>query len=87
LVTDDERGSASKREILLEVLMVVKGAEQASQEKRWKWKNRKGETIIVRDVFAKMAVWIEKFKSIGDTIVQYGMPSSLFPNKRLCLLI
>jgi hypothetical protein len=33
----------------------------------------KGETVILRDVFAKMVVWIEKFKGIGDNIVQYGM--------------
>jgi hypothetical protein len=31
--------------------------------------NRKGETVIFRDIFANMVVWIEKFKEIGDNIV------------------
>jgi hypothetical protein len=65
--------TSDRRKVLEEVCSIVQGAEQSSQEKRWKWKNRKGETVILRDVFAKMVVWIEKFKGIGDNIVQYGM--------------
>jgi hypothetical protein len=64
---------SDRRKVLEEVFSIVQGAEQTSQEKRWKWKNRKGETVILRDVFTKMVVWIEKFKGIGDNIVQYGM--------------
>jgi hypothetical protein len=77
-LTADDRISlfvdgSDRRKVLEEVLSIVQGAEQTSQEKRWKWKNQKGETVILRDVFAKMVVWVEKFKGIGDNIVQYGM--------------
>jgi hypothetical protein len=47
---------------LEEVLLLVQGTERACQQNRWKWKNKKGETIILRDVFSKMVSWIEKFK-------------------------
>jgi hypothetical protein len=60
-----------RRAALEEMLSLVRGAEKTCQEKRWKWKNRKGDFVIVRDVFVKMATWIEKFKGIGDNIVQY----------------
>jgi hypothetical protein len=75
LLAPDVEALTNKREVLLEVLSLVKGAEQKCQQKRWKWKNKKGDTIIIRDVFAKMVMWIEKFKSIGDNIVQYGKSS------------
>jgi hypothetical protein len=35
--------------------------------KLWKYKNKKGEEIILRDAFAKIVVWVEKFKEVGDT--------------------
>jgi hypothetical protein len=41
---------------------LVKKTEQTCLKKRVKWKNKKGEVVIVRDVFEKMVVWIEKFK-------------------------
>ena len=66
-------------EILEEVLQLVQGAEQKCQEKKWKWKNRKGELVIVRDLFAKMVFWIEKFRSIGDNIVQYDPGHAALP--------
>jgi bifunctional pyridoxal-dependent enzyme with beta-cystathionase and maltose regulon repressor activities len=40
-------------------------------EKRWQFKKRNGEVIILRDVFEKITGWVQKFKGVGDTIVQY----------------
>lgn len=68
-----------RRKVLQEVLGMVQGAEQTCQQKRWKRKNRKGKLVILRDVFAKMVVWIEKFKSIGDSIVQYDPSHAALP--------
>ncbi|KAH8598886.1 hypothetical protein B0O99DRAFT_614393 [Bisporella sp. PMI_857] len=70
---------SDRRELLVEILAIVRGAEQASLGKRWKWKNRKGEVVILRDVFGKMVVWIEKLKSIGDIIIQYDPIHSALP--------
>jgi hypothetical protein len=68
-----------RRKILEEVLSIVHDAEQTAQQKRWKWKDRKGNVVIIRDVFAKMAVWIEKFKAIGDTTIQYDTGHAALP--------
>jgi len=65
--------------ILQEVLVIVQNAEKTSLEKRWKWKNRKGETIVLRDVFAKMVFWVDKLKNIGDLIIQYDPVHAALP--------
>jgi len=72
-------GRTDRRVLVEEVLAKVLEKEQLCQQKRWKWKNRKGETIIVRDVFAKMVRWINKFKEIGDTMIQYDPGHAALP--------
>lgn len=74
-----QNSGADRREILEEVLSIVQNAERTAQQKKWKWKNRNGNVIIIRDVFAKMVVWIEKFKAIGDTIIQYDTGHAALP--------
>lgn len=71
--------TSDRRDILADILVIVREAEQASLQKRWKWKNRKGEVVILRDVFAKIAVWVDRLKSIGDIIVQYDPVHSALP--------
>ncbi|KAH7308794.1 hypothetical protein BKA65DRAFT_601650 [Rhexocercosporidium sp. MPI-PUGE-AT-0058] len=71
--------STDRLQVLQEVLTWSRTCQQASLQKRWVWKNRKVEVIIVRDLFAKMITWIEKVKSIGDTIVQYDPGHAALP--------
>ncbi|KAI4129581.1 MAG: hypothetical protein LQ338_002155 [Usnochroma carphineum] len=40
-------------------------------QKRWKLKNHRGQTIILRDVVEKIIVWVEKFIAVGDVAMQY----------------
>lgn len=61
------------------MLVLARESERTSQEKEWKWKNRKGEFIVIRDVFGKTITWIEKIKGIGDTIVQYDPGHAALP--------
>ncbi|KAF4637260.1 hypothetical protein G7Y89_g834 [Cudoniella acicularis] len=68
-----------KREIVNDVLSLVRAAEQTCQQKRWKWKNRRGGSVILRDVFAKMVTWVQKFKDMGDIIVQYDPAHASIP--------
>jgi hypothetical protein len=68
-----------RRKVLEEVLSFVQDAERTAQKKRWKWKNSNGDVVIIRDVFTKMVVWIEKFKAIGDTIIQYDIGHAALP--------
>jgi len=67
------------RDILDELLSLVRETEQKCHQKKWKWKNRGGQIIIVRDVFAKMVVWIQRFKAIGDVVVQYDPAHASLP--------
>jgi hypothetical protein len=71
--------STDRLQVLQEVLTWSRTCQQTSLQKRWVWKNRKGEVIIVCDLFAKMITWIEKVKSIGDTIVQYDPGHAALP--------
>jgi hypothetical protein len=67
----------NRREILEEVLLVVQATERACQQNKWKWKTKKGETIVLRDVFVKMVKWIEKFK--GKVPFSYPYRDSAYP--------
>ncbi|KAH6710655.1 hypothetical protein BKA61DRAFT_578491 [Leptodontidium sp. MPI-SDFR-AT-0119] len=71
--------STDRLQVLQDVLVLARTSEQTSLQKRWMWKNRKGEVIVVRDLFAKMTTWMEKVKSIGDTIVQYDPGHAALP--------
>ncbi|KAH8684848.1 hypothetical protein BGZ60DRAFT_524047 [Tricladium varicosporioides] len=68
-----------KWKIINEVLILVREAEQTCQHKRWKWKNSRGEYVILWDVFSKIAGWIQKFREIGDIIVQYDPGHAALP--------
>ncbi|KAF5876990.1 putative ankyrin repeat protein [Botrytis fragariae] len=60
-----------RRQILVEILELVQKQELKAQERKWKWKKKNGQVIIIRDIFVKLAIWMEKFKSVGDILVQY----------------
>jgi hypothetical protein len=62
-----------------DVLKSAKLLQEKRRSKMWKYKNKKGEEIILRDVFAKIVVWVEKFKEVGDTIVQYDPGHAALP--------
>jgi hypothetical protein len=71
--------SSNGRDSLEELLSLVQKTEQKCQQKKWKWKNRGGQVIVMRDVFAKMVTWIQRFKSIGDILVQYDPGHASLP--------
>lgn len=58
-------------------------------EKRWKYRKRNGQVVILRDVFAKVVKWVDTFKQIGDTIMQYDLVHAalLWAGVRLILQI
>lgn len=68
-----------KLTILKDVLAVVEEKKQGCLNKRWKYKNSKGEVVILRDVFAKIVTWIDKFKEVGDNAVQYDPGHAALP--------
>ena len=70
---------SDKVEILKDVYAIVKEKQQQCLQRRWKYKNRKGEEVILRDVCAKILVWVGKFKEIGDIVVQYDPTHATLP--------
>ena len=47
-------------------------------KKGWKF-TWKGEEVILRDVADKVLWWIQKFRDIGDILVQYDPVHSAIP--------
>lgn len=47
--------------------------------KRWGYKRKSGETVILRDLFGKAAKWIDLFKQVGDNAVQYDPIHAALP--------
>jgi hypothetical protein len=62
----------------------VEDVHAAAQKKkleclRKKYENRKGDKVILRDVFDKILTWIDKFRAIGDIAVQYDPAHAALP--------
>lgn len=47
--------------------------------RRWKYHRKNGDKVILRDVLEKIVAWVDKFKQIGDTIVQYDPTHAALP--------
>lgn len=59
--------------------MAVEEKKQICLRRRWKYKNSKGQDVILRDVFEKIIVWVNKFKEVGDVGVQYDPVHASLP--------
>lgn len=68
-------------EVLSDLHMLTESAKERCIKKRWRFSRpgRKGETVVLRDIFNKMVVWINMFKQIGDTVVQYDPGHAALP--------
>ncbi len=62
-----------KLNVLSDLLVIVNEKRNACLQNRWKFKNRKNEDVILRDVCEKMSKYINRFKDIGDLVAQ-GVP-------------
>ena len=71
----DDKPQASLQALLL----LVQEKQRKSTEKRWKLRKRSGKVVFIRDLFEKIAHWINKFKEIGDTIVTYDPTHAALP--------
>ena len=67
-------GRPDKRAILHDVLEAVEVKKQFVMQRRWKYKKRNGEVVILRDLFEKIAQWVNKFKEVGDVTAIFGPP-------------
>lgn len=66
-----------------DVLIAVKDEADKGRkkclERRFKFTRSTGEVVIVRDVLEKIVRWVDRFKQIGDTAVQYNPEVAALP--------
>ncbi|KAI4100788.1 MAG: hypothetical protein L6R37_005236 [Teloschistes peruensis] len=70
---------ADKPAILSDVLQAAEEKKQLCMQKRWKYKKKNGEVVIIRDLCEKLIKWVDKFKEIGDVSVQYDPTHAALP--------
>ncbi|KAF8865087.1 hypothetical protein BDZ45DRAFT_580955, partial [Acephala macrosclerotiorum] len=64
---------------LNDVLNIAVEKKQLCIKKAWKFKRRDGKIVIVRDLFEKLVVWVQKFKEVGDVAVSYDPGHAALP--------
>ena len=72
--------SQNKLDVLSDLGQLVAAARDTSIKKRWRFhRPGSGQTVILRDLFSKIVVWIDRFKQIGDIVVQYDPVHAALP--------
>lgn len=93
LTPEDRQAVVSDGQDKLDVLNCLQDetnkAKEASIEKRWRYRRpgHEGETVILRDLFGKIATWLNRFREIGDIVVQYDPYHAALPWAGVRLLI
>ena len=68
-----------KLKILSDLHELTENSRQECINKRWRYTRKSGETIIFVDLFSKVIKWIDLFKQVGDTVVQYDPVHAALP--------
>ena len=72
--------SQQRLDTLSDLGHLVASAKEDSIKERWQFhRPGDGQTVILRDLFSKIAVWIDRFKEIGDIVVQYDPTHAALP--------
>lgn len=70
-------------DVLDDLKTLTLNAKDESIKDRWRFRRPgsvgEGETVILRDVFGKIVTWIDRFKEIGDIVVQYDPVHTALP--------
>ena len=67
---------SDKRNVLEEILVAVNVNKEYCLKKRWRL-TKNG--LVLRDLFEKIAVWVNKFKEIGDITVGHDPTHAALP--------
>ncbi|TGO19455.1 hypothetical protein BTUL_0004g00930 [Botrytis tulipae] len=74
-------------DILQDIHNLATEKKELCIQKAWKYKKNNGTTIIVRDLFEKILVWVNKVKDVGDVIVSYDPGHAALPWAAVRLLL
>lgn len=61
------------------ILQTIQDKRKLCMERRWAFTTISGRRIIIRDVLDKIATWVNRFKEIGDAIMQYDPHHAALP--------
>ena len=83
-VTDEDKAQLNvyrtdKIAVLDDILSLVREKQNVCLQKRWVLKKGSGETLVIRDLVDKIAVWVGKFIKVGDVAVQYDTTHAALP--------
>ena len=83
-VTDDDKARLNvyrtdKVAVLDDILSSVREKQNVCLQKRWVFQKGSGESLVVRDLVDKIAVWVGKFIKVGDVAVQYDTAHAALP--------
>jgi len=67
--------------VLTDLQRITEDAKTRSIEHRWHFRRpgRGVETVVLRDLFSKIVTWIDRFKQVGDIVVQYDPAHAALP--------
>ncbi|KAK4692260.1 hypothetical protein P7C71_g4908, partial [Lecanoromycetidae sp. Uapishka_2] len=72
-----------KLSVLSDLETLTKTAQDSSVKNRWRLRRPghggEDEYVVLRDLFGKIVVWIDRFKEIGDIVVQYDPAHAALP--------
>ncbi|KAH6889612.1 hypothetical protein B0T10DRAFT_486475 [Thelonectria olida] len=78
-----------KIDVLNDLLAITDDAKTRMVDKSWGYTRKDGRKVFMRDIVARVAKWVNHFKEVGDTIVQYDPAHAALPwaGVRLLLVI
>ena len=82
-----ETHNMDKLSVLKDVLAAVNEHRRICMQRRLRYRKSNGEVVILRDIIDKVAVWVQKFKEIGDIAVQYDPTHAALPWAGVRLLL
>jgi hypothetical protein len=72
-------GQPNRRLVLEDLNKILIQKQQLCWDKRWKYVNGRGQTVIVRDLFEKISHYVRKFTDVVDVAVQYDPAHAALP--------
>jgi len=74
-------------QILQNILSIAETKRDICNKKQWKYKKRNGDVVVIRDQLDKVAAWVQRFKDVGSTIVQYDPVHAAIPWAGVLLIL
>lgn len=71
--------TANRSDVLVAVIQTATEKRQLCMDRRWKFKNRKGDIVIIRDLVQKIIGYVNTFKEIGDQAVSHDPGHAALP--------